>query len=276
MGADLSMPGLPDDPEARAAQAAAVVRVLAAIRAQPEEPLPLTAMAEIAGFSPFHFAHVFRRLTGIPPGQFRTALRLERAKLLLLTTDLSVTDVCFAVGYEGLGTFTTRFTDLVGVSPGGLRRLPERVSNELQRLPDLAPPGLVADADAGVVGVVRAPDLPRSLIFVGLFPRGIAQRAPVAGTILTAPGPYRLAPVPDGRYHVLAAAVPASPDPALLLAPGDALRVGHVPAPVVVAGGRSTGDTEIVLRPPLPTEPPLLVALGTALLGPVGAGGRSR
>ena len=80
--------------------------------------LSLRDMADIAYLSPHHFARTFRRVTGISPGEFQCALRLQRAKRLLLTTDLSASGVCFEVGYGSLGIFTSRFTHLVGVSPG--------------------------------------------------------------------------------------------------------------------------------------------------------------
>ncbi len=67
----------------------AVERVIAVMRERVDDTLPLHAMAEISHLSPYHFARVFRQVTGIPPGEFLSALRLERAKELLLTTDLT-------------------------------------------------------------------------------------------------------------------------------------------------------------------------------------------
>jgi hypothetical protein len=105
------------------------------------------------------------------------------------------------------------------------------------------------------------------MIFVGLFPTAVPQGRPVSGAILTAPGSYRLGPVPDGRYHLMAAALPGSPDPWKLLAPGDALRVGRAPHPVTVRRGRAIGGLpEIALRPARPIDPPVLVALPALLL----------
>lgn len=110
----------------------AVERVIAAMRERVDNTLPLYAMAEIAHLSPYHFARTFRQVTGIPPGEFLGNLRLQRAKELLLTTDLSASEVCFEVGYASLGTFTTRFTQLVSVTgtyapaDGGVERGPER------------------------------------------------------------------------------------------------------------------------------------------------------
>ena len=85
-------------------------------------------MAELAGWSPFHFSRVFTAVVGTSPAAFHAALRLERAKRLLLTTDLPVTEVCFESGYASPGSFTARFGHFVGVSPGRLRRLPEETA----------------------------------------------------------------------------------------------------------------------------------------------------
>ncbi len=84
----------------------------------------MRVLADVACLSAFHFSRVFRAVTGIPPGQFLAVLRLELAKRLLLTSDLPVTDICSAVGYTSVGTFTSQFTELVGMTPIHLRRLP--------------------------------------------------------------------------------------------------------------------------------------------------------
>jgi AraC-like DNA-binding protein len=248
------------------AHPAAVERALAAMRGPLDRPLSLATLAEITGLSPFHFARTFRQATGSPPGQFLAALRLERAKRLLLTTDLPVTEICFAVGYDSLGTFTTRFTQLVGLPPSRVRRLPDLLAEAVARLPGdgLAPVG--ADAAPGVTGRVAPSAGADALIFVGLFPGAIAQGRPVAGTVLAGPGPFRLPAPPDGRYHLLAAALPHPRDPLACLLPGAALRVGRAAGMVLVRGGRVSGPTDIALRPPQPTDPPTLVALPALLL----------
>ena len=237
---------------------------------QVDDALSLPVMAEIAHLSPYHFARTFRQVTGIPPGEFLTAVRLEKAKQLLLTTDLSVAEICFEVGYSSLGTFTTRFTNLVGVSPGRMRRLPEEIYPAFERVREgeLAPP--TAPQSRGVGFRISGPDLDRSLIFVGLFPGAIPQCRPVIGTILTAPGTYRLAPTPDGRYHLMAAALPLTEDPLNLLMPGAALRVGRGQSPVVVQAGRSVGHADVEMRAPRATDPPILVSLPALLLEHLG------
>jgi transcriptional regulator GlxA family with amidase domain len=79
-------------------------------------------LARTALFSRFHFTRVFRQVTGLPPGQFLSALRLERAKQLLTSTSMNVVDISVQVGYSSVGTFSTRFNRSVGMSPTNYRR----------------------------------------------------------------------------------------------------------------------------------------------------------
>ena len=105
-----------------AAHSQAVEHAIQAMHTHLHEVLTLEDIASVAYLSPFHFNRVFRHLTGIPPGEFLSALRFQAARCLLLTTSLSVTDICFEVGYTSLGSFTSRFTRLVGLSPRLLRQ----------------------------------------------------------------------------------------------------------------------------------------------------------
>ncbi|MGR2751785.1 helix-turn-helix transcriptional regulator [Agromyces arachidis] len=86
------------------------------------EPLDVAALARSVGMSAGHLSREFRRAYGEPPYSYLMTRRIERAMALLQQGRLSVTDVCFTVGCSSLGTFTTRFTELVGVSPGRYRR----------------------------------------------------------------------------------------------------------------------------------------------------------
>jgi AraC-like DNA-binding protein len=85
------------------------------------QPLDVEALARDAHMSPGHFSRQFRLAYGESPYSYLMTRRIERAMALLRGGDLSVTEVCFAVGCSSLGTFTTRFTELVGVSPGVYR-----------------------------------------------------------------------------------------------------------------------------------------------------------
>lgn len=85
------------------------------------EPLDVPALARVALMSPGHFSRSFRAAFGETPYSYLMTRRIERAKALLRRGDLSVTEVCFAVGCTSLGSFSSRFTELVGESPSAYR-----------------------------------------------------------------------------------------------------------------------------------------------------------
>ena len=87
-----------------------------------ERPLDVEALARDAHMSAGHFSRQFRAAYGESPYSYLMTRRIERAMALLRRGDLSVTEVCFAVGCSSLGTFSTRFTELVGVPPSVYRR----------------------------------------------------------------------------------------------------------------------------------------------------------
>jgi AraC-like DNA-binding protein len=86
------------------------------------QPLDVEALARDAHMSPGHFSRQFRLAYGESPYSYLMTRRIERAMALLRRGDLSVTEVCFEVGCSSLGTFSTRFTELVGVPPSTYRR----------------------------------------------------------------------------------------------------------------------------------------------------------
>jgi AraC-like DNA-binding protein len=81
------------------------------------EPLDVAALARGVHMSAGHLSRRFKQAYGESPYSYLMTRRIERAMALLRQGDMSVTDVCFAVGCSSLGTFSTRFTELVGVSP---------------------------------------------------------------------------------------------------------------------------------------------------------------
>lgn len=86
------------------------------------EPLDVEALARGVHMSAGHLSRQFRAAYGESPYSYLMTRRIERAMALLRRGDMSVTDVCFAVGCSSLGTFSTRFTELVGVPPSDYRR----------------------------------------------------------------------------------------------------------------------------------------------------------
>src|SRR5690349_24370085 len=86
------------------------------------QPLDVESLARDVYMSAGHFSRAFRAAYGESPYSYLMTRRIERAMALLRRGDLSVTEVCFAVGCSSLGTFSTRFTELVGVPLSTYRR----------------------------------------------------------------------------------------------------------------------------------------------------------
>ncbi len=103
--------------------------------------LDVAALARAALMSPAHFSRQFRAAYGETPHAYLMTRRIERAKALLRRGDLSVTEVCFAVGCTSLGSFSARFTEVVGETPTAYRarnhealaRVPGCIAKELTR-----------------------------------------------------------------------------------------------------------------------------------------------
>ena len=96
------------------------------------EPLDVPALARTALMSPAHFSRRFRAAYSETPYSYLMTRRIERAKTLFRNTDLSVTEVCMAVGCTSLGSFSSRFTELVGETPSAYRA---RNHEELRGVP---------------------------------------------------------------------------------------------------------------------------------------------
>ena len=104
-------------------------------------PLDVSALARAALMSTAHFSRQFRAAYGETPHAYLMTRRIERAKALLRLGELSVTDVCVAVGFSSLGSFSARFAELVGEPPtayrardhGGLAGVPGCVARDLTR-----------------------------------------------------------------------------------------------------------------------------------------------
>jgi AraC-like DNA-binding protein len=86
------------------------------------QPLSVEMLARDANMSPAHLSRSFKSAFGEPPYQYLMTRRIERAMVLLLHTDMTVTETCFVVGCSSLGTFSTRFAELTGMSPTEFRR----------------------------------------------------------------------------------------------------------------------------------------------------------
>ncbi|GAA4663247.1 helix-turn-helix transcriptional regulator [Gordonia humi] len=107
---------------ARTQAIVAIRRVRDRIDREFDKPLDVEELARGAYMSAGHLSREFKRIYGESPYSYLMTRRVERAMTLLRRGDMSVTDVCFAVGSSSLGTFSTRFTELVGVPPSVYQR----------------------------------------------------------------------------------------------------------------------------------------------------------
>lgn len=112
---------LPRDPGARLEELARLRRVRDRIDREYAQPLDVEALARGAHMSAGTLSRRFKAAFGESPYSYLMTRRVERAMALLRRGDVTVTDACFAVGFSSLGTFSTRFSELVGISPSDYR-----------------------------------------------------------------------------------------------------------------------------------------------------------
>lgn len=99
------------------------------------EAWPVQRLASVSGVSEAHFARSFKQAFGIPPHRYLLTRRIERATALLRDTDLPITEIAFATGWESLGTFGRTFRDITGESPGTIRARAKAAAHALDRVP---------------------------------------------------------------------------------------------------------------------------------------------
>ncbi|WP_240613438.1 helix-turn-helix transcriptional regulator [Brachybacterium endophyticum] len=223
----MSSPTSPtDDPRAQARWAS----VLALARSE-AAVLGVEDLADHAGYSPFHFSRLFTARYGLGPGRYLTALRIDAAKRMLLGDDAAVIDVATEVGFDSLSSFSRRFRDSVGVPPGALRRLADRVADVPPR-----PFALSPDAPAHQVSVHL--ELPAAFssrgdasVWVGWYPHPAPIGLPRAGVLARGERTLHL-PLCPGAPFLLGFAVPAQASVEEHLIPADPVVAVH-PAAVV-------------------------------------------
>lgn len=246
----------------------AVERAITAMHDRLGEPVTLDDMAKAAMFSKFHFTRVFQRATGLSPGRFLSAIRLQRAKQLLVSTDLNVADISFLVGFNSVGTFSSRFSRSVGMSPTQYRKQ----GGFATHLPDPAPPESADTAldtpASSVEGVVRAQEERGGPVFVGLFPGRLPEGRPVRSTLLERPGCYQLERVPEGSWYVhahrLAQDAPDLPRTAASAGPEPVLVGSKGPIIIGRGGNQTVRKVDVLLDSARIMDPPVLLAVPDA------------
>lgn len=270
----------PQGHEGQRAQYEAVLLAVSAIRGDLSAPHLLADMAASGFYSQFHFHRVFTRHTGTTPGRFLTALRMQEAKRLLAHTSATVMSISDEIGYQSIGSFTTQFTRLVGISPGRFRELVDTLAGHRITDPDLERAQAVESRPVDcslslAAGTAPAVDLADRVSFVGLFDADLPQGGlsgfgivrGASGTVLDqTPG--------QGPVDVFLMSLPSVTDLAQLAVGGaEGMLVGR--GRVAGVEGRPPEETaELTLREGNPLDPPVVSAAPAVHLRPFLVSGR--
>lgn len=241
----------------------AVTRAIETMQENIGEILTIDDMARAAMYSKFHFSREFQRVTGVSPRRFLSAIRIQEAKRLLLETTFTVTEISHHVGYNSVGTFSSRFAASVGISPTMFRQLGGYT-------PGIGVEGHAADETSSVRGEVRSAVAGLlGQVFLGLFPTRIPQGRPAGCVVLPGPGRYLIDGVPPGTWYLLAHSVPAAFDE--VLCGEQEVFVGSV-GPIEVRADVPVIPADLVMRPKHAVDPPVLLALMDVRTAAVRAG----
>ena len=250
----------------------AVEYVIETVAGRLEQRFSLEELASLVFFSPYHFHRIFRQVTGVPPGRFFAAFRIEAAKRLLLISDLTVAEVGLEVGYRSSGTFGSQFARLVGVSPRTFREL-ARANGSFAAEAALREPPPSSRAMLAVTGRLELEGGGRRrTVAVSLFPTPLAEGRPVASTLAAAPGRFELYADRAGSFYAVAVTVDPAAGPRRLLLHGADARVAWSRDPTRVRRAAPARALDLVLRPRRLVDPPILVPPALLALSPAPSG----
>lgn len=237
--------------------------VIAYIHQHIHEPLSLPQMAAHVAYSPYHFTRIFKNRIGLSPHYYVSSLRLQKAKDLLLRTHLSVRDIGLEIGQQSLGTFTTRFTERVGVTPSQFRNSTLQADSHfrsLQKLNDWRTPPPAANEHARIEGTVQAEIPFQGVILIGLFAKPIPEGLPLHGTLLSSLGDFCFNGVKPGTYYLMATSVFWGMQAKDILLPQTTLRT-RSKEPLIVESCSSVPHQQVTLHAPRLDDPPILISL---------------
>ena len=212
-------------------------------------------------YSPSHLTRVFTAAVGTSPMDYLAAWRLHEAKHLLVAHRMGVAETCHEVGYTSVGTFSRRFLRDVGIPPGALRRIADRIAERTLPAVSLLVPA------AGRIRV--RPEVPEEMRralgpapyqWVGTFPRPVPSGLPAAGTLRRGIDEVEL-PVVPGAPWILATILPDGASVREHLAPTSPL-VARLRVPSAPVSGAVT----LPVRAALPWDPAVLVALAAMVV----------
>jgi AraC family transcriptional regulator len=227
------------------------------------DPLSLEEIAHEVGYSPYHFTRIFKAHMGIPLFYYVSSLRLQKAKDLLLHTDLTIRDIALEVGHQSLGTFTTRFTQKVGVSPAAFRQTAadaEKALENIKRLGEEQPDNGPSSDRCSIFGTIETEIPYQGVVLIGLFPKPIPEGIPLHGTLVRLPGRFCISGVRPGIYYLMATSVSWGMQAESILLTQKTLRTRHH-KPLVISPGKVIKPLKVKLYLPQLDDPPILVSL---------------
>jgi AraC family transcriptional regulator len=240
-----------------------IKQVLMYIREHLNDSVSLSNLADQAGYSRYHFNRIFKEDIGLPPLYYISALRLQRAKDLLLHTDLRVRDIGMEIGQQSLGTFTTRFTEKVGMTPAQFRSSVNQADlylRSLQNLNDWSDFHHSNSRQTNIHGTIKATEQFDGVILIGLFPKPIPEGFPLYGTLVSSLGRFSIKGVKPGFYYLLATSVSWEMAAQDFLLPHKTLRTS-LKKPIIVEASSEVPHQEVTLRPPHIEDSPILISL---------------
>ncbi|MFG6117647.1 helix-turn-helix domain-containing protein [Thalassobacillus sp. B23F22_16] len=227
------------------------------------DSLSLSDLADQAGYSRYHFNRIFKQRIGVPPLYYLSALRLQKAKDLLIKTDFPVREIGMEIGQQSLGTFTTRFTERVGVTPAHFRNSAQQADEQfrfLQDLSDWKDPRTSSTTPYSVHGTLETASPFEGVTLIGLFPKAIPEGLPTYGTLVSSMGDFSMTGVKPGVYYLMATSVSWKMAAHDLLLPHQTLRA-KARKPIIVEANKDIPHQTVTLRPPLIDDAPILVSL---------------
>lgn len=225
--------------------------------------LTVQELADCAQYSRYYFERIFQKETGISPGQFLAAMRIEKAKYLLLKTNLNISEISSQIGYVSMATFSRRFKAYVGQSPSQYRNSLNQVRSDLDHLNRITDHRLNDwKKEVSIQGEIFGPPHFEGIILIGLFPSSQSKGEPLSYTILRRPGLYsiQLRDVPDGECHLIAVAFHWNRNPLSYLLPDHVLRATNE-SKIIIENGKAYGYPSLFLREALPTDPPISISI---------------
>ncbi|GKU79199.1 helix-turn-helix domain-containing protein [Paenibacillus sp. L3-i20] len=227
------------------------------------DPLPLARLASHVAYSPYHFIRLFKEQMGISPLYYVSSMRLERAKNLLLRTNLSVRDIGLEVGQQSLGTFTTRFTERVGMTPAHFRNSVEQAQTHLLSLKQLdnwQTSSFSFPENHTLYGTISSEHCFEGVILIGLFAKPIPEGFPMYGTLVSSFGEFELPNVKPGIYYLMATTISWGAGAIDMLLPQTTLRTRSRQA-IIVQSDEKIPHQEVTLHRPRLDDPPILISL---------------